>query len=348
MSDITLKENSTAPDTPDTGFGRIYFKDDGSVYAKNDAGTETALGGGGGSGTVTSVGLSTNAGWLTVGSSPVTSSGTITLNTATGQTANQVLASPDSSPGAVALRALVAADIPNLAASKITSGTLGLVRGGTGVGTVASGNLLLGAGTSPLTALAGTNTGDFAEWNGSAWTAASRYRVLQSLTEFTTNTSAITLSSIPATYKHLRLRLGLRSDRAANAADGVNIEVNNDTTATNYYSVELRSVETAPADYFETLGSSGYWSFSRSVTAATAATNGLGYLDIWIWNYSSTTFQKAFTAINWIREVNSTNSLKTSTNQGTWLSTSAITELEITPNNGTNFTRGWYELTGYA
>ena len=46
---------------------------------------------------------------------------------------NKVLASPGSgSAGAVSYRALVAADIPNLNTSKLTAGTLGVARGGTG------------------------------------------------------------------------------------------------------------------------------------------------------------------------------------------------------------------------
>lgn len=48
-------------------------------------------------------------------------------------TANRVFASPSTSGGTEAsFRALVASDIPNLAASKITSGTLATARGGTG------------------------------------------------------------------------------------------------------------------------------------------------------------------------------------------------------------------------
>lgn len=45
--------------------------------------------------------------------------------------ANAVLAAPNGSAGPVVARSLVAADIPNLPASKITSGTLALARGGT-------------------------------------------------------------------------------------------------------------------------------------------------------------------------------------------------------------------------
>ena len=74
-------------------------------------------------GTVTSVGLTVPS-WLSVSGSPVTSSGSLAVTAASGQAANQVLATPDGTTGAVSPRQLVAADIPSLAASKITSGTI--------------------------------------------------------------------------------------------------------------------------------------------------------------------------------------------------------------------------------
>jgi hypothetical protein len=73
------------------------------------------LAGGGGSGTVTSVGLSTNASYLTIASSPVTTSGTITANKTTGLAANQFVATPNGLTGTADLRAIVAADLPNTA-----------------------------------------------------------------------------------------------------------------------------------------------------------------------------------------------------------------------------------------
>lgn len=89
----------------------------------------------GGSG-LTSVGLSTTASWFTVGSSPLTANGTITINPTTGLTANEVLATPNGTTGAVAPRALVGADIPavNLAGTGNggVNGTLGVANGGTG------------------------------------------------------------------------------------------------------------------------------------------------------------------------------------------------------------------------
>jgi len=48
------------------------------------------------------------------------------------RTANTVLAAPNGSDGTASFRKLVAADIPNISAAKITSGTLAVARGGTG------------------------------------------------------------------------------------------------------------------------------------------------------------------------------------------------------------------------
>jgi len=83
--------------------------------------------GGGGAGTVTSVGLTMPTGF-SISGSPVTGSGTLAVSFGGSVTANWVLASPNGSAGAPAWRALVAADIPNLSAGKITSGTLNAAR----------------------------------------------------------------------------------------------------------------------------------------------------------------------------------------------------------------------------
>lgn len=90
---------------------------------------------GGGSGTVTSVGLTVPS-WLAVTGSPVTTSGTLAVSAATGQTQNRVLATPDGSSGALTVRSLAAADIPDLSATySAKAGNTSLVT----VGTVATG-----------------------------------------------------------------------------------------------------------------------------------------------------------------------------------------------------------------
>ena len=79
--------------------GTQYLGADGTCHAA------------GGTGTVTSVGLSVPA-WLTASGSPVTTSGTLTI-AGTSESQNLVVASPNGSSGAVSPRALVAADLPS-------------------------------------------------------------------------------------------------------------------------------------------------------------------------------------------------------------------------------------------
>lgn len=78
-------------------------------------------------GTVTSVGMTVPTGF-SVSPSSIDSSGTFAVSFGGSVTKNYVLASPSSAAGAPSWRALVATDIPNLDANKITSGTFDAAR----------------------------------------------------------------------------------------------------------------------------------------------------------------------------------------------------------------------------
>lgn len=112
------------------------------------------------SGTVTSIGLSTDATWMIVGSSPVTTSGTITLNKATGLTPNQVLATPNGGTGTVGLRSLVLADIPSLAYVTSVAATVPSILSVSGSPITTSGTLAISlANQVQNTVFAGSNAG---------------------------------------------------------------------------------------------------------------------------------------------------------------------------------------------
>ena len=96
-----------------------------TVYNKvlvNSSGTWTWQNYTSATGTVTSVGMTVPTGF-SVSPSSIDSSGTFAVTFGGSVTKNYVLASPSSAAGAPSWRALVAADIPSLDASKITSGT---------------------------------------------------------------------------------------------------------------------------------------------------------------------------------------------------------------------------------
>lgn len=99
--------------------------------------------GGGGSGTVTQVGLVLPSDVFDVTVSPITTMGDLTA-VFQDQSANNVFAGPTSGvPSTPSFRALVSTDIPNLPASIITSGVFAIARGGTNSGTALNNNCIM-------------------------------------------------------------------------------------------------------------------------------------------------------------------------------------------------------------
>lgn len=107
-----------------------------------------------GNGTVTNIAMTVPA-FLAVTGTPITTgSGTFAITSASGLAANSVLSTPDGSSGAVSVRSLVANDIPNISAAKITTGVLSPAVGGAPMGFFSDGSdgdLTLTSGTTVLT-----------------------------------------------------------------------------------------------------------------------------------------------------------------------------------------------------
>lgn len=143
-----------------------------TTYLRGD-GTWSTPGGGG---AVTSVGLSAPS-FLTVGGSPVTSSGTLSLTLAT-QTANTVLAGPTTGAAAApTFRALVAADVPDLSSTYVpTTRTISTTAPLTGGGALSS-NLTLA-----ISPASGSAAGSM---------SAAHYTLLNGATDFNTASAII-------------------------------------------------------------------------------------------------------------------------------------------------------------
>lgn len=140
-----------ATDLPALGDGQIYIGMSGTaVVSSLSAGTGITITPGPGTltvatnffGTVTSVDLALPSSVFSVSGNPVTSSGTLT-GTFISQSANTVFAGPSGASGTPTFRLLVAADVPNLDTSKLTSGTLPIARGGTNSATALNNNRVM-------------------------------------------------------------------------------------------------------------------------------------------------------------------------------------------------------------
>ena len=173
---------------------------DGSGFLSADASPcNTATG------TVTSVAASVPS-FLAIAGSPITTSGTLAITLAT-QSQNTFFAGLTSGTGTPAFRSIVAADVPVLDASKISSGTfvdarisqssvvaheaafdisnqlgtLVVVRGGTNITTYLLGDVLYSSATNTLAKLAGNITTTkkfFVQTGGGATSAAPVWDVL--------------------------------------------------------------------------------------------------------------------------------------------------------------------------
>jgi hypothetical protein len=167
---------------------------------------------GSGSGSVTSVALTVPS-WLSVSGSPITTSGTLVVTATSGQTANQVLATPNGSSGAASLRALAAADIPNLATSKITSGTFSTDR--LGSGTADSTVFLRGDGAWATPAGGGSGSVSSVGLTVPSWLSVSGSPVTTSGTLAITATTGETANRFLATPDGSTGAVGLRAITAA-------------------------------------------------------------------------------------------------------------------------------------
>jgi hypothetical protein len=117
-----------------------------------------------GTGTVTSV-AATVPSWLSVSGSPITSSGTLAVTAAGSQTANEVLATPNGSNGALSVRALVAADLP--ASVVLTTGSYSQPTWLTSIlGSIVSGNIS-GNAASITGSVTTSQISNLSSWTGS-------------------------------------------------------------------------------------------------------------------------------------------------------------------------------------
>jgi hypothetical protein len=117
---IIQTDFGTSPTATSSTSTLTFTSSDGSITITGTASSKT-VNFQAASGTVTSVGLADSTGIFNVTGSPVNTSGTLTLASFKSQSQNLFLASPNGSSGALALRAIVAADVPTL--NQNTTGT---------------------------------------------------------------------------------------------------------------------------------------------------------------------------------------------------------------------------------
>lgn len=137
-------------------------------------------------------------------------------------------------------------------------------------------------------------------------------------------------TSIPTTYKQLKLIVSARSDRAAYISDQVNLKYNNDT-GNNY----ITRIQWAGGNV-EQNTAGGVYGVSY-VTAASSPANWFSNFELTIPDYANTNKLKSWQSRGMQATTTGASALYIYDAMGMYLSTTAISRITLLPNAGTNF-----------
>jgi len=144
----------------------------------------------------------------------------------------------------------------------------------------------------------------------------------------TGSSGTITFSSIPSTYKHLQIRMiAKNTNTTALSADNVRVRFNSDS-GSNYAAHRLYGEGTSAG----ALGSTGQTFIvieSASAYSHSSIPNTFGTAIIDIHDYSSTTKNKVLRSISGCNGNTSTIDFSIALSSGLWLSTNAITSIDV-------------------
>jgi len=146
--------------------------------------------------------------------------------------------------------------------------------------------------------------------------------------------ASILFSSIPSTYRSLRLEILGRGDTAA-AFIGVQIRFNADATA--IYDSQQMSGNATTIAAFEAINATG--ADIGEIAAASATAGAAGMMTVTIPFYAGTTFWKLLTASHQLSSATGTAGLRSKHWASRWRNTAAITSITILPTTG-NFIAG--------
>ena len=151
------------------------------------------------------------------------------------------------------------------------------------------------------------------------------------------DTNTILGGNLPTTYKHLRMVLYGRSDRAAAATELAQVRFNGDSTAGHY--MYATSTFTSAAT---TLGGTNSDSAATLTTipAATATANYFGLCEVALPAYNETTGFKNYAATGGYHDTAAAGHQDGFLVGGFWLSTAAITRIVVICGTGANFIAG--------
>jgi hypothetical protein len=143
--------------------------------------------------------------------------------------------------------------------------------------------------------------------------------------------SSVTVSSIPSTYRDIKIVVSGRGTTAATST-GLNLTLNGDS-GSNYDFERLYSNGTSMGTPANGLAQTSIYFADLVAASATAGVSSTA--EMTIYNYAGTTFQKALDGVYQLKNgTAAAGNFFTFKNSGWWRSTSAVTSLTLTPAAG--------------
>ena len=173
--------------------------------------------------------------------------------------------------------------------------------------------------------------GIYASANQGQYISYGAYESIATTTVGAGGASSITFNSIPSTYTHLQIR-GINRLTRSGQPEGVAIaRLNSDTTSGNYISHLLYGDgSTVGASAYT--GIAGLYGFNGTATTSTTQIMGTSVMDIL--DYTNTSKYKTSRMLTGY-DLNGSGEIRFYS--GLWMSTSAITRIDLIPYYGTAF-----------
>ena len=152
-------------------------------------------------------------------------------------------------------------------------------------------------------------------------------------TTLTTSTATVTFSSIPATYKHLQIRMISKESGTGTGGPNVVASLNSDTTYTNYRSHYLNG-DGSSASSGEVQAGGYFCLVGNTVTSNASYTNMFGVMVVDILDYANTSKYKTLRCL-WGHDRNGTGEV--GLDSSLWMNTAAITSISFSIVGGPNF-----------
>jgi len=195
---------------------------------------------------------------------------------------------------------------------------------------VANGTLYFATDTTVIT------QSDGSTWNAYSAAAATPGIVLIEEKVCSGSTSSETFSSIPGTYRHLRILYTARVTSTGSANHDVYIQCNGDTAAN--YNQQLVGAFSGTPIASATIGSATPMIFQAPEASATAGLPGVG--ECVVPYYAGTTFHKTITSVATARSANTAVGGIVLYVAVHWNNTAAITSLRLAVVSSGNFASG--------